>query len=115
MCPTAEAITPIARPCASAIAVRLPPPVAMIEPAPTKISVNAPTNSANPRWSASRFTLETVESGPDGSFEGCWRCPFRPTYLMSTAERKAAMSAEILKRKLRNFPVASLTERIATS
>jgi hypothetical protein len=34
---------------------------------------------------------------------------------MSTAERKAAMSAEILKRKLRNFPVASLTERIASS
>jgi hypothetical protein len=25
------------------------------------------------------------------------------------------MSAEILKRKLRNFPVASLNERIATS
>jgi hypothetical protein len=25
------------------------------------------------------------------------------------------MSAEILKRKLRNFPVASLSERIATS
>lgn len=38
----------------------------------------------------------------------------RPTCL-STAERKAAMSAEILKRKLRNFPVASLNERIATS
>jgi hypothetical protein len=34
---------------------------------------------------------------------------------MSTAERKAAMSAEILKRKLRNFPVASLNERIATA
>jgi hypothetical protein len=57
----------------------------------------------------------SVETGPDGSFEGCWRDAFRPTYLMSTAERKAAMSAEILKRKLRNFPVASLTERIATS
>jgi hypothetical protein len=34
---------------------------------------------------------------------------------VSTAERKAAMSAEILKRKIRNFPVANLNERIATS
>jgi hypothetical protein len=34
---------------------------------------------------------------------------------MSTAERKAAMSAEILKRKLRNFPVASLSVRIPSS
>ena len=49
MWPTAEAITPIARPCASAIAVRLVPCVAMIEPAPTKMSVNVPTNSATPR------------------------------------------------------------------
>ena len=33
---------------------------------------------------------------------------------VSTAERKAAnMSAEIIKRKLRNFPVANLSERIA--
>jgi hypothetical protein len=32
-----------------------------------------------------------------------------------TAERKAAMSADILKRKIRNFPVANLTERIATA
>ena len=51
MCPTAEAITPIASPCASAITVRFPPCVAMIEPAPTKISVNVPTNSAIPRCS----------------------------------------------------------------
>ena len=35
---------------------------------------------------------------------------------VSTAERKAAqMSAEILKRKLRNFPVANLSERIAAA
>jgi hypothetical protein len=34
---------------------------------------------------------------------------------MSTAERKAAMSAEILKRKLRNFPVASLSIRISNA
>jgi hypothetical protein len=32
-----------------------------------------------------------------------------------TAERKAAMSADILKRKIRNFPVANLTARIATA
>jgi hypothetical protein len=115
MWPTAEAITPIASPCASAIAVRLPPPVAMIEPAPTKISVNAPTNSANPRWSASRFTLRTLRGASDGSFEGWSLNPPRPTYLLSTAERKAAMSAEILKRKLRNFPVASLSIRISNA
>jgi hypothetical protein len=35
--------------------------------------------------------------------------------LQVTAERKAAMSADILKRKIRNFPVANLNERIATS
>jgi hypothetical protein len=34
---------------------------------------------------------------------------------VSTAERKAAMSADILRRKLRNFPMGSLGERIATA
>jgi hypothetical protein len=34
---------------------------------------------------------------------------------MSTAERKAAMSAEILKRKLRNFPAASLSQRLTAA
>jgi hypothetical protein len=34
---------------------------------------------------------------------------------VSTAERKAAMSADILKRKIRNFPVANLSQRIATA
>jgi hypothetical protein len=34
---------------------------------------------------------------------------------VSTAERKAAMSADILKRKLRNFPVANLNVRIAAA
>jgi hypothetical protein len=56
MCPTAEAITPIASPWASAIAVRLPPCVAMIEPAPTNTSVNVPTNSAKPRCSMAERT-----------------------------------------------------------
>jgi hypothetical protein len=32
-----------------------------------------------------------------------------------TAERKAAMSADILRRKLRNFPMGSLGERIAAA
>jgi hypothetical protein len=32
-----------------------------------------------------------------------------------TAERKAAMSPDTLKRKIRNFPVANLNERIATA
>jgi hypothetical protein len=31
---------------------------------------------------------------------------------VSTAERKAAMSSDILRRKLRNFPIGSLGERI---
>jgi hypothetical protein len=34
---------------------------------------------------------------------------------VSTAERKAAMSADNLKRKLRNFPMGSLCERIAAA
>jgi hypothetical protein len=34
---------------------------------------------------------------------------------VSTAERKAAMSADILRRKLRNFPLGNLGERIATA
>jgi hypothetical protein len=85
----------------------------MIDPAPTNTRAKAPTNSANPRWSASRFTVTTAERAPDGSFEGSRPSAFAPTYSLSTAERKAAMSAEILKRKLRNFPVASLSQRIA--
>jgi hypothetical protein len=108
-------MTPIARPCASAIAVRFPPPVAMIEPAPTKMSVNAPTNSANPRWSASRFTPKNVEIRPDGSFEGSGRASIWPNYQLSTADGRRFMTAEILKRKLRNFPVASLSKRITAT
>src|SRR5712691_9250889 len=38
-------MSPIASPWARAIATRFWPPVAMMEPAPTKISANAPTNS----------------------------------------------------------------------
>jgi hypothetical protein len=49
-------------------------------------------------------------------FEGCSARGPRPTFFgVTTAERKAAMSAEILKRKIRNFPVANLNERIATA
>ena len=65
--PTAEAITPIASPCANATATsvnsaptgpgkrakfRLWPSV-RIEPAPMKTNVNVPTNSAEPRRSGS--------------------------------------------------------------
>src|SRR5258708_30431517 len=38
-------MSPIASPWARAIATRVWPPVAMMEPAPTKISANVPTNS----------------------------------------------------------------------
>jgi hypothetical protein len=49
-------------------------------------------------------------------FEGCRAARSGPTLSRRiTAERKAAMTADILKRKIRNFPVANLNERIATS
>src|SRR4051794_40324648 len=55
MWPTAETMTPIARPCASATptSVRLPgtPTTDAIAPQPTKTSVKVPTNSANARLS----------------------------------------------------------------
>ena len=69
MCPTADTITAIARPCANAIATRLRPDavspapwanaapnsfvVVRIVPAPMKMSVNVPMNSATPRRSGS--------------------------------------------------------------
>src|SRR5580765_3915985 len=92
MCPTAEAITPIASPWASPIAVRLPPWVAMIEPAPTKISVNVPTNSANPRCSMAERMPETLERGADGapSRDAAARAGSRISPRRIPAERKAA-------------------------
>jgi hypothetical protein len=68
-----------------------------------------------PAWERALRPRLRRPDGPDGSIEGSCSAQLRPNYLMSTAVRKAAMSAEILKRKLRNFPVASLNERIATS
>ena len=46
-CPKADAINAIARPCANAIAMRLP--VMMIEATPTNTSVKAPMDSASRR------------------------------------------------------------------
>ncbi len=37
------------------------------------------------------------------------------TWLLVTADERHAMTADILKRKLRNFPVANLSLRIATA
>jgi hypothetical protein len=51
MCPTADAMTAITSPCANAAPVS-PAPTA-IEPAPTKMSANVPTNSATARRSGS--------------------------------------------------------------
>jgi hypothetical protein len=49
-------------------------------------------------------------------FEGWAKRRFAPTiHSAYHCGRKAAMAAEILKRKLRNFPVANLAERIATA
>src|SRR3954451_16089548 len=93
MWPTAEAITAITSPWARAIAVRLPPWVAMIEPAPTKTSANVPTNSAKPRCSgAVRTTKNPRTRGGRRHFEGCRpRClEPTPSVGVSTAERKAA-------------------------
>ena len=61
---------------------------------------------------------QTVETKPDDTGESVRGMAETQLFAdktlgVSTAERKAAMAAEILKRKLRNFPVANLTERIA--
>src|SRR5947209_17708594 len=56
MCPSAETITAMASPCAIAMPISEGSWMALavtIEPAPMKISVNVPTNSATPRRSAS--------------------------------------------------------------
>jgi hypothetical protein len=58
---------------------------------------------------------KNVETRPDGSFEGSGKAWIRPTYQMSTADGRRFMTAEILKRKLRNFPVASLSQRITAT
>jgi hypothetical protein len=79
-----------------------------------------PTNSANARCTTSKRTSKP-STKPDDTGESLRGIAENPhsadkTLGVSTAERKAAtMSAEIIKRKLRNFPVANLTERIATA
>ena len=56
MCPTAETMIAIARPCARATPTRRLLWMKTIEPMPTKISANVPTNSATPRRRASYST-----------------------------------------------------------
>jgi hypothetical protein len=110
MCPTAEAITAIASPWASPIAVRLPPAVAMIEPTPTKMSVKVPTNSAVPSWlERPRDGVRTLLRGM--APKGCEADVFLGVILRN--ERRQPMSASDLKRKLRNFPAANLNQRIS--
>jgi hypothetical protein len=50
-------------------------------------------------------------------FEGSIQVPFPPTNSLAFVHcgRKTTMAAEILKRKLRNFPLGNLTERIASA
>jgi hypothetical protein len=48
MCPTADAMTAITRPCANAIPTSCPPEK-RTEPTPMNTSANVPTNSANAR------------------------------------------------------------------
>src|SRR5712691_95511 len=80
MCPTADTITAIAKPFASATPVSVKPPrdgsccgsgenattTAMIEPAPAKTSANVPTNSAMPRRSGSWSIAANVRAASDG-------------------------------------------------
>jgi hypothetical protein len=50
-------------------------------------------------------------------FEGWRGTHFWPTMRSAyePAERKAAMTAVVLKRKLRNFPTGNLSQRLATA
>jgi hypothetical protein len=65
MCPRAETMMARMRPWAAATARRLPPLV-MTEPAPTKVSAKAPTNSAALRRKESSSTPPRLEPPPDG-------------------------------------------------
>src|SRR5438094_5409761 len=64
MCPTADAITAMARPLASATATASPL-VLMNVPAAQKTSAKAPTNSATARRKASWLTGRRLRSRPD--------------------------------------------------
>src|ERR671937_1914794 len=91
MWPTAETMTAIARPCAKAIPTIAPVafPSAMIDPAPAKMSVNAPTNSAAARRRTSNSTGSSVDIASDGLNEGSRGRRRAPTLKsgVSTAER----------------------------
>ena len=119
MCPTAEAITPIASPCASAITVRFPPCVAMIEPAPDEDQRERSDELREPALQKGRLHGKNPRTrGGRRPFEGCRRRPCQAEVFPRriTAETKGGtMSADILKRKIRNFPAANLSVRIAAA
>src|SRR6185312_6703587 len=75
MCPRAVTMIARMRPWATATPSRSPPPV-IIEPAPTKMSANAPTNSATDRRRPSPSTAGRLVPTPDGraarSSTTCW-------------------------------------------
>src|SRR3954470_6209958 len=64
MCPRAVTMIARMRPWATATPRRSPPPV-ITEPAPTKISANAPTNSATDRRRFSPSTAGSLGPAPD--------------------------------------------------
>src|SRR5919106_872564 len=72
MWPRAEAITPIASPCASATPTRSAPTA--IEPMPAKTSANAPTNSAAARRPTLSSTGAKLSPRPDGTCLLAWAC-----------------------------------------
>src|SRR3954451_10513391 len=124
MWPTAETMTAIARPCARAMPTSVGswmPAADMIEPAPTKISVNVPTNSATPRRIGS-VTRPRLERRPDGTETAERGIPpaaeqtdvVGAVFVRQCGTKKGGtMSADQLKRKLRNFPAANLSARLA--
>src|ERR671919_2627742 len=75
MWPTADAITAITRPCASATPTRSAP--VMIAPPPTNMSAKAPTNSAVPRLRKSPSTRDATLPGKSDE-PGRARRPARP-------------------------------------
>ena len=83
------------------------------------MSVNVPTNSANPRCNrADRIGKNPRTRGGRRQIEG-WQRTLRTPKLSLAFQllrnERRPMSADILKRKLRNFPAANLNVRIAAA
>src|ERR1043166_8130902 len=105
MCAISETMIAIASPWASAIARRLPLPVAMIVPAPKKMSANVPMNSANaacpvlstgPSLSERRRSDGTLTEGttPGKADEGAVvACPVVDVVLVSLDARSRELMA----------------------